>query len=221
MEKTLLKAIIFDNEGIMADSSWNYVSKLAYPLHHRRLSGDDFKRSLQIPCYDDFGKKSNLFERYTTGKISGKEFFYGVLGSYGAKKNPNNEMMLRNAFRGLITRTNEEAVDFIRQLKKKKNLKILMLSNTSPDIIQGHKSRDGYYYDLFDKCYFSYDIGFRKPKIQAYQYLLSDQNLKSEECLYVDDMERNLEPAKRMGMQTLNHKIGQGELLDKLRYLLK
>jgi len=43
---------------------------------------------------------------------------------------------------------------------------------------------------------------FYKPDEDIFQYFLSETGLKSKECLFVDDAERNISTAKKLGFQT-------------------
>ena len=64
--------------------------------------------------------------------------------------------------------------------------------------------------DLFEKIFDIEAMGFiPKPNPEAYQAVLSYAGVPPAECLLIDDMERNLKPAKTLGMQTLL--IGTGE----------
>jgi putative hydrolase of the HAD superfamily len=64
--------------------------------------------------------------------------------------------------------------------------------------------------DLFEKIFDIEAMGFiPKPNPEAYQSVLSYAGVSPAECLLIDDMERNLKPAKVLGMRTVL--IGTGE----------
>lgn len=54
---------------------------------------------------------------------------------------------------------------------------------------------------LFDKVYFSSDTGFYKPDPRAYEQLLKENNLRPEDCIFFDDTRRNVEAAKKLGIE--------------------
>jgi putative hydrolase of the HAD superfamily len=56
---------------------------------------------------------------------------------------------------------------------------------------------------LFDAVVSSYDIQKKKPSPDAYQYVSNQIVLKPEECLFIDDSEKNVIAAKEIGMQGL------------------
>ncbi|WP_160050203.1 HAD family phosphatase [Nocardiopsis sp. FR4] len=57
--------------------------------------------------------------------------------------------------------------------------------------------------DLFEVVVNSAHEGVRKPDPEIYRRLLDRLGLPAERCLFVDDLEANLEPAARLGMATV------------------
>ncbi len=55
--------------------------------------------------------------------------------------------------------------------------------------------------EYFDGIVVSADIHIIKPDKKIYEYLLAKYRLEPEECLFIDDVEENIEGAKRAGMQ--------------------
>lgn len=63
--------------------------------------------------------------------------------------------------------------------------------------------------DLFEKIFDIEAMGFvPKPNAESYQAVLSYAGVSPAECLLIDDMTRNLKPAKDLGMRTVL--IGSG-----------
>ncbi len=59
-------------------------------------------------------------------------------------------------------------------------------------------------YDGFDFLVQSCDVGFAKPDKQIYQLAMSHfPDAEPEEIVFIDDREKNLVPAREMGMQTI------------------
>lgn len=55
---------------------------------------------------------------------------------------------------------------------------------------------------LFTYQVYSCDIRCRKPEKKAYHKLLDQIHTKPESCLFIDDREQNLLPARKLGMKT-------------------
>ena len=67
--------------------------------------------------------------------------------------------------------------------------------------------------DLFEKIFDIEAMHFiPKPNSEAYRFVMDYLRLDPRECLLIDDMERNLNPAKMLGMHTML--IGDGQPLD-------
>ncbi len=87
--------------------------------------------------------------------------------------------------------------EWIRELKKQ-GFGLYILSNASVFFAE-HSDYFGVN-DVFDGIVFSGCIKMVKPDREIYEYLLHTYGLKPEECLFFDDMERNIEAAERIGI---------------------
>lgn len=92
-------------------------------------------------------------------------------------------------------------------LKLKERYRLLLLSNTNPIHIKistaGEFERFGLKMeDVFDKCYFSYDMKMVKPDAKIFEALLASAGVKPEECLFLDDGKKNIEQATKLGIQS-------------------
>ncbi|MDX1900918.1 MAG: HAD family phosphatase [Gammaproteobacteria bacterium] len=54
-----------------------------------------------------------------------------------------------------------------------------------------------------DRQYYSHQIGLMKPELEVYNFVLDKNNLKSDECIFIDDVLENVEAAKAVGMHAL------------------
>ena len=59
---------------------------------------------------------------------------------------------------------------------------------------------------VFDTIVTSYETGLAKPDIKIYEKVLEKLNLKAEECIYIEDRIKNIEPAKILGMTVIQFK---------------
>ena len=70
------------------------------------------------------------------------------------------------------------------------------------------------FYNLFDKVYYSYKIGFRKPQAEAFTIILNQNKLSAHEVLFIDDSPQHIEGAKKLGIKT--HHLQDNEDLTNL-----
>ncbi|MDD5570841.1 MAG: HAD family phosphatase [Bacteroidales bacterium] len=54
--------------------------------------------------------------------------------------------------------------------------------------------------DLFEKAYYSFKLGIIKPSPEIFNLVLSENNLVPEETLFIDDVEVNIEAARKLGI---------------------
>ena len=115
--------------------------------------------------------------------------------------------------------------DRVRYLKGlKNNYRLFLLSNTNEiHRLKFHADFEkefGYsFYDLFERNFYSHEMGMRKPNREIYDEALKLAGLKAEETLFIDDIEENTDAAKGVGMRVLH--IEPGSLLEKLPLYLK
>lgn len=93
-----------------------------------------------------------------------------------------------------------EIYDWAERLRES-GAKIAILSNVAEPVAKFVKENKGY--DGFDPVILSYEVGYAKPDPKIYKLALERLGLKADQCIFVDDQERFLAPAEKLGMQTL------------------
>ncbi|MEK7088671.1 MAG: HAD-IA family hydrolase [Patescibacteria group bacterium] len=178
----MIKAIIFDLNGIFIKS---------------RKLGNRFEKDFNVPPSVFLPK---LFE--IMGKIrkpnAGSAFSYWEPCLKEWNINFTEKEFWDYWFKAEIP--SEKMIIFAKKLKEK-GKKVIILSNN-------FKERALYYdhypwvHNVVDKVYFSWQTGFIKPDIRAWELVLSENNLKVNECIYFDDKEENLEAAESIGIKS-------------------
>lgn len=98
-------------------------------------------------------------------------------------------------------------LEFLQQLSKENNFKLILLSNTNELHIDWVKKHISFYEDFkncFDKFYLSHEIHLRKPDKEIYEFVLNENKLKASETLFIDDTKENTNTAKQLGIHTWN-----------------
>jgi HAD superfamily hydrolase (TIGR01509 family) len=90
-------------------------------------------------------------------------------------------------------------VNYIGDLKNN-GLKVLVLSNNFKERTTYYRQNFSEVFNDLDGSYFSWETGLVKPDPEAYKKILTDNNLKPEECIYFDDSNKNIEVARRLGI---------------------
>jgi len=193
-----VKAIIFDLGGVILNI--NYQKTIT-----------QFK-NLGVITEDSYFSKSfqtDVFNQIETGKISDEEFLLEL-----QKKNTTVSIQkLKNAWNAMLLNLPHQRIDLLKKIKEK--FSIYLLSNTNAIHIAEFKRQLGpelyhEFYNLFDKIYYSHEIGFRKPDPKAFQIILEENKLATDEVFFIDDSIQHINAAKKIGIKT-------GYLSKKLR----
>mgnify|MGYP002700573071 FL=1 len=145
-------------------------------------------------------KQSQIFDLFERGKIEEEDFF-----SYLKKFSPKvKSEELRTAWNTMLIGMPQEYLQLLKSLKKKYNL--YLLSNANVTHIKHVKSdlliNNGIenLESLFDKAYFSQEIGMRKPHVETFKWVLQDADIKANQTLFVEDSIQHIEGAKLAGL---------------------
>jgi putative hydrolase of the HAD superfamily len=163
---------------------------------------------------EDLDQLNISFEK---GQISRDDFLLGI-----QKQIPNatiDEILM--AWNAVLLDFPLYRLEFLQLLSKK--FRLFLLSNTDAIHIDHFEQREGAsfygdFYQCFEKVYFSYEMGMRKPDAEIYTTLINRHELSPKRTLFVDDKKDNTDAAKALGLHVWNLQVGKEdviELLDK------
>lgn len=89
-----------------------------------------------------------------------------------------------------------------------------LLSDTDP-LHWGHLSKTYPFLGLFERPTLSFQVGVMKPDPEIYRVAAANVGVRPDECLYVDDLQRNVEGARSVGMEGIRFD-GAGRLREEL-----
>ncbi|MBR5579091.1 MAG: HAD family phosphatase [Lachnospiraceae bacterium] len=101
------------------------------------------------------------------------------------------------------------AKEFVHEMKEK-GYRCYVLSNACNRFY--HYFPASYDLGLFEKIIVSSDLKMIKPNKEIYRHLLSACSLEAEECLFLDDVEENVEAAKAEGIRGIVFQNNYGEI---------
>ena len=113
------------------------------------------------------------------------------------------------AWNAIILDFPEYRLEFIEELAASKKYTLILLSNTNTlHIEKVIENMSLERYERFKKCfhsfYLSHEIGFRKPNADIFEFVLNENNLKANHCLFIDDTEEHTLGASQLGIHTLH-----------------
>lgn len=140
-------------------------------------------------------------ESYEKGLVTTTDFvqYYHHLLPHTSKE------QLIQAWNAIILDFPEYRLQFVEKLAQNGRYRMFLLSNTNElHITEVKKNMTDVRYDRFKQCfekfYLSHEIHLRKPDTEIYEYVLSENNLKGDETLFIDDTEVNITAAKSTGI---------------------
>lgn len=150
---------------------------------------------------------------FETGHISPEDFIDGF-----QKQLPNaSKEEILKAWNAVLADFPLYRLEFLKELSKK--YRLFLLSNTDSIHINTFEEKSGVsfykdFYNCFEKVYFSFDMGLRKPDPKIYQFLLDKHNLIPENTLFVDDKKENTDSAAMLGIKVWNLQVGKEDVID-------
>ena len=143
--------------------------------------------------------------QYEKGLISSEYFT-----TYFCKMFPHiSKLELENAWNAIILDFPEHRLEFLESLSESETYQLILLSNTNELHIKKvieNMDLDRYkrFQNCFDAFYLSHEIHLRKPDHEIYQFVIDENTLQVETCLFIDDTTENTEAASQLGIQTWN-----------------
>ncbi|MFA6924106.1 MAG: HAD family phosphatase [Bacteroidales bacterium] len=147
-------------------------------------------------------KEEKVFDLIDANKISNSELRI-ILRKY--LRNNISDSAIDKAWCAMLKNIPLGKFNFLK--KNKKKYRTFLLSNTCE---LHHKCYTKYVQkefglnlldDLFEKAYYSFKIGITKPNPEIFKLVLNENNLISEETLFIDDVEVNTEAACKLGIK--------------------
>lgn len=159
---------------------------------------------------EDLDQLNISFEK---GQISRDNFLLGI-----QKHIPNASIEdVLAAWNSVLLDFPLHRLEFLQLLSQK--YRLFLLSNTDAIHINHFEQREGAsfygdFYQCFEKVYFSYEMGMRKPDAEIYNALIRLHELSPKRTLFVDDKKDNTDAAKTLGLQVWNLQVGQEDVVE-------
>jgi len=193
-----ITTLIFDLGGVLCDLDIDRCI-----LNFKQLGLENFEHYL-----NNFGQ-SGFFMQLEKGLITAAEFRNEVRT---LTSKPLTDTQINEAWNSFLVGIPTKKLDLIIELRKK--FRVVLLSNTNiihfPDTVARFFNFNGMSTsDYFDKCYLSYEMKMAKPNEEIFNALLEAEQVSANECLFLDDGQKNIEQAAKSGIQTYLVKAGE------------
>lgn len=145
---------------------------------------------------------TDLYEDHYRGKYITEEFWRKVMQYFNLQESDEiNPQALSQAYLDSY-QLYPEMLKTAKKLKEKYT--VGLLSNLSP-VMRDHIRKMYNTQEVFNPEIYScnLDVGAIKPELEIYQIFLNKAGKRAEECLFIDDSQKNIDAAAILGFQTL------------------
>lgn len=197
----LISNIIFDFGGVICDIDVHRTEKKFFDLGLKNFD----------PDYGVSTSKT-LFDALETGAVSPQEFRDEIRKYF---KHPPSDMQIDDAWNAMLRDIPEPRIRLLEKLRK--HFRIFLLSNSNAIHYQHYLANFQHQYgypdfeSLFEKVYFSYRLGCKKPSTEIFNHVLRDAGLNPNETLFIDDTLIHVEGARNAGIHAHHLEIQKGE----------
>jgi len=177
-----MKAVIFDLNGVFIQSPY---------LSDRFETEFDIAKEEFLPALKDVLSKARRSK-------TGNSFVYWKEYLDKWHIDLNEEQFFDFWFK--VEEENTAMIELAKELKTK-GFKLFILSNNFAERAEHYSKFFDFLETIFDKVYYSWQTGFIKPDKQAYQNVLTENNLLAENCFYFDNSQKNVDAANDLGLK--------------------
>lgn len=159
---------------------------------------------------EDLIEKNDLFEKGQLTELQFLESFQPYIPNASIEE-------IRTAWNTIIGEFPLYRLEFLQLLAHK--YKLILLTNTDEIHISKFEHNVGIsffsdFYQCFEKVYYSYEMGMRKPDPAIFSYILNKHDLSPKRTLFVDDKKVNTDAAASLGIHVWNLKVGEEDVVD-------
>ena len=192
--KTEIKNIIFDWGGVLTNLHLDATRKA-----FQQLGLSIYDESVPHKSHDE------LFIPFEIGQLTPEQFRNGIRQNTHATLTDAEIDHAWNAMLGDLPPERWKLLETAR-----KYYRTFLLSNTNAihlpyyfNYLQQVYGTHGYTH-LFERTYYSFELGLRKPHADIFEFVLNDSGIAPQETLFIDDFIENIETARKLGFQTVH-----------------
>lgn len=191
--------VVFDFGGVVAPADLSIVIN-----KFKALGLEDIEKYLNMV------RQQGFFGDFETGLIDKEEFRIRVGKEVGREVSMDE---CRDAYMGFFSTVPERNLELFRKLRAE-GYRLSLLSNTNPFIMEWSLSKafDGYGHSLdeyLDSIYVSYEMKVMKPDERIFRMMLESENVAPAQVLFIDDGPKNVEAARRIGINAIQATNGE------------
>ena len=186
-----IKNIIFDLGGVIINldttktiAEFNKLSNLPFEAIYTQL------------------QQSKVFDLFDKGLITETDFFAELKI---ITQSPASEFELKQAWNAMLLDFPANRLNLLKKLKPR--YRLFLLSNTNEThvtefektLLKTHQHKN--LEPFFEKVYYSCRMKMRKPDVEIFEYVLTENALNANETLFIDDSHQHVLGALKTGIK--------------------
>ncbi|MCZ8330623.1 MAG: HAD family phosphatase [Flavobacterium sp.] len=193
----MINAIIFDFGDIFINLE-------------KEKSIEEFKKLGLNGPNEELIAKNDLFEKGLISELQFIESFQKFI------PNASLEEIIK-AWNSIIGDFPLYRLEFLQMLSTR--YRLFLLTNTDSIHINRFEHKVGMsfytdFYRCFEKVYYSYEMGMRKPQPEIFSTILNKHDLSPKRTLFVDDKKENTDAAEALGIHVWNLQVGKEDVVN-------
>jgi len=181
------RALLFDLGGVVVEIDFDRAMTAWTP--HSRLPA---ARVRELFAFDE------PFRHHETGRLDDAGYFAHLRELLALDC---DLAQVEAGFNAILIREIRQTVQLLAELRGR--VPCYAISNTNPAHVRHMRRAFPGLLDRFDHVFTSHEIGHRKPQPEAFGHVLRALGLPPQEVLLFDDLEPNVEAARRLGLQAV------------------
>lgn len=200
------KNIIFDLGGVILNIDYQRTIQAFEKLGLSDFAGR-YSQAVQ----------SGLFDQYERGEISSAQFRNEIRSAFDSRI---SDSQIDDAWNSMLLDLPISRLSLLEEISR--SHRIVLLSNTNEMHVQSfsneltNRGLLQRFSETFEKSYYSFEIGMRKPEARIFEYVLSQHGFLAQETLFIDDSIQHIEGAKAIGINSYHLRVDLGERIENL-----
>ncbi len=198
-----IDTIIFDLGGVIFDLDYDLTAKA-------------FNNYGKIDFNTVYTKldQNRLFDAFEKGEISSENFRTDLKKQLEINI---SDKEFDKAWNAMLLGWPKDRLDLIASIKDKYQL--FLLSNTNDihlnKVMAMLKEEHGLnnLNHLFSQCYFSNEVGMRKPDAEIFEFVINGNQLNPKKTLFIDDSPQHIEGARQVGLNVYHLDVSKESIL--------
>lgn len=188
MNAKKISTLFIDVGGVLLTNGWD--------RHSRKKAAEHFKID-----YDEMDSRHHLaFDTFEVGKSSLEDYLSKIVFNIPRSFTPNDFI----EFMYSQSESYPDMINYVRELKKKHHLKVVVVSNEGRELTNYRIKKFGLneFVDFFIASSF---VHLRKPDKDIYRLALDVAQTPPEQVIYIDDRPMFVEVGSSFGIHGVRH----------------